>query len=204
MTKRDAQRVLGDFVRSGINLATDRATVWLANHLSKIRGTMRQESYIDSKETIIRKDARPGHMFFFGYLPKTKEHLNFWDEFPIVVVLHPQRGGFLGLNLHYLPPRSRALFLNKLLKYVDDPKFLSNQNIGTRIRLTYAILKASSGGQSSPGSLAEYRKCIKSYRYSHIRTKIALIRPQEWKSVPFFPLDRFKGESRESVWRLIR
>lgn len=197
MTKRQTQRVLGKFKGTGLSLDDDRATNWLASNLSKIKTTMKQETFIDSSKTIVSRDMYPGRMFFFGYSPKTKDELHFWDEFPVVVVLHPKRGGFLGLNLHYLRPTRRADFLNKLLLYVDDPKYIAKNNEAAKMKVTYAILKYASG-------LKDFRPCIKRYYYSHVITKVSFIPPAEWKTVPFFPLDKFKGASRADVWRLAR
>lgn len=197
MTKRQAQSILGKFQGTGLNLDDERATKWLSSNLSKIKTGMKQETFIDSSKTVVRKEISPGRMFFFGYSPKTKEQLHFWDEFPVVVVLHPQKGGFLGLNLHYLRPNRRADFLNKLLKYVDDPKYIANNNQAATMEVTYALLKYASG-------LKDFRPCIKRYYYSHVITKVSFIPPKEWKTVPFFPLDKFKGASRADVWRLAR
>lgn len=195
MTKRQAQRVLGEFRSTGIDLGDKTATRWLANNLSKIKTTMRQESFIDSSKTVVRKDIYPGRMFFFGYSPKTKDKLHFWDEFPVVVVICPKQGGFLGLNLHYLPPNPRANFLNELVDYVDDPNYLKRNNQGAAMKITYGLLR-------SAAKLSDFKPCIKRYYYSHVVTKVSFIPPAEWKAVPFFPLDRFKGASRSDVWLL--
>lgn len=197
MTKRDTDRVMRKFANSGIDLQDEYATRWLASHLSKIRTTMRQETFIDSSETTRLKGIYPGRMYFFGYSPKTKDELHFWDEFPIVIALHRKRGGFLGLNLHYLSPNLRVQFLNRLLAFADDPNYAKNNNKATRMRVTYGLLKHSA-------SLRLFKHCIKRYHYSHIRTKMAFIPPNEWKAVPFFPLDRFRGITRDMVWRLSR
>jgi hypothetical protein len=79
--------------------------------------------------------------------------------------------------------------------FVDDPNNLTKKNKTTKIKVSYGILKNTE-------SLDPFRHCIKKYYYSHIRTKVAFIPPNEWKMVPFFPLDRFKGMSREKIWRL--
>ena len=197
MTKRQVQSVLGKFQGTGLNLDDDSATSWLARNLSKIKTTMKQETFIDSSETVVQKDISPGRMFFFGYSPKTKDKLHFWDEFPVVVVIHPQKGGFLGLNLHYLKPTPRADFINELLKYVDDPKYISKNNDAAKMKVTYTLLKYAS-------NLKDFRPCIKRYYYKHVVTKVSYIPAMEWKTVPFFPLDKFRGASRADVWRLAR
>ena len=197
MTKKATQGVLNKFQGTGINLNDDKATTWLAQNLSKIKTSMRQEKFIDSSKTVVKKTISPGRMFFFGYSPKTKDVLRFWDEFPVVIVISPSEGGFLGLNLHYLKPTKRANFLNELIKYVDDPDYIANRNEAATMEINYNLLKFV-------GKLKDYRPCIKRYYYKHVVTKVSFIPPDEWKTVPFFPLDRFKGMSKADIWRLAR
>ena len=198
MSKKEAAKVLTQFGRSGIRLSDDKATRWLATNLSKIKTGMKQSSFIDSSRTITRRNQLiPGRMVFYAYDPKTKDDLDFWDDFPVVIILHPKPRGFLGLNLHYLPPQVRATFLNALLKYVDDPNWSAYNNYSALIEVTYPLLKFTK-------KLSKYRPCIKRYLYKHIVSDIAFIQSAEWKTVPFFPLDSFQGASREEVWRLAR
>jgi len=195
MTKKQVTQVLGKMQGTGLQLGDDRTTRWLATNLSKIKTTMQQKNFIDHGKTVVKKQLTPGKMVFYGYSPKTKDELMFWDEFPITIILHQQKDGFLGLNLHYLPPSSRADFLNKLLKYVSDPNWIAHNNTSVECRVTYGLLK-------NTAKLKAFRPCIKRYYYKHIMTKVAFIAPQEWKTVPFFPLDKFKGASRADVWAL--
>jgi hypothetical protein len=195
MTKKQVQSALTNFKKTGINLQDDKATNWLASNLSKIKTTMKQDNFIDAKKKVIRKSMTPGKMVFYGYIPKTKDVLQFWDEFPVVIILHEQPGGFLGLNLHYLPPSKRANFLNSLLTFVTDPKWALNNNTNVEFALSYGLLKTTS-------KLKDFKPCIKRYYYKHIITKVAYIEPVEWKTIPFFPLDKFKGASRADVWSL--
>ena len=53
-----------------------------------------------------RQTGRPsgGRMSMFFYDPKTKARLKYYDTFPLVLPIEPMRGGFIGLNFHYLEP----------------------------------------------------------------------------------------------------
>jgi hypothetical protein len=198
MTKKAAAQVVRDFGRSGLSLKDPKATKWLATNLSKIKTGMRQSSFIDSSRTITKRNQlSPGRMVFYAYDPKTQDELPFWDAFPVVIILHPKPKGFLGLNLHYIPPSVRATFLNNLIKLVDDPNWAVYNNYKALIRVTYPILKATK-------KLKPYRPCIKRYLYSHIISDIAFISSAEWKTVPFFPMDDFQGATREQVWKLAK
>jgi hypothetical protein len=196
MSKREVQKSLNRLTKTGFSLDDDQATNWLATNLSKIKTGMRQSTFIDSSKTLAKnKSIKPGIMAFFGYNPKTKDDLPFWDEFPVVIILCPKGAGFLGLNLHYLPPAARAMFLNRLIDYVNDKNWATNPRADALFKITYGMLK-------SDPKLIKYKKCIKRYYYSNIVSKVAFIPQTEWKAVPFFPLDRFKGMPKKDIWRL--
>lgn len=195
MTQRKVQSTITGFKKTGIDVKDDRATEWLARNLSKIKTNIKQEDFIEKGKTLVRKSLTPGKMIFYGYMPKTKDVLEFWDEFPVVVIIDPQPGGFLGLNLHYLPPTRRARFLNELLKYVNTPDWDKNTSKSAEFRVGYSLLKTTT-------KMKDFRPCIKRYYYKHIVTKVSFIEPINWKTVPFFPLDKFKGASRADIWSL--
>ena len=66
----------------------------------------------------------PGKMYMFFYDPKTKDKLKYYDRFPLVIPFRVIRGGFLGLNLHYLPIKYRIAFLDKLLDMAQYNKMM--------------------------------------------------------------------------------
>ena len=45
-----------------------------------------------------------GKLFFYRYDAKTKEKLEYWDMFPIVIPFSIHVNGWTGMNLHYLNP----------------------------------------------------------------------------------------------------
>ena len=55
-----------------------------------------------------------GVMNLFGYDPKFKETLPLYDRFPLIFPLEPAKGGFYGINFHYLQPGARVAFLRQL------------------------------------------------------------------------------------------
>ena len=195
MTKRQVEGVLKQ--AAGLDLRNPKTTEWLSKNLGKIRSSMSPKPFIENSETVAKNLLAPGRMFFFGYNPRTKAELNFWDEFPIIVYLHPQPGGFLGINFHYISPSMRAKFLNGILTYANDPNWHTSESKKSRIQVSYPLLKKAA-------ALKPYKYCIKRYYLSNIVTKIAFIPPKEWKTVPFFPLQLFKGASKETVWSLAR
>jgi hypothetical protein len=129
-------------------------------------------------------------MYCFYYDPKTKEKLDYYDRFPMVLVLDRYTDGFLGLNLHYLPFQYRIAFLGKLMKYaqMDDAGEIQ------RLRVTYDILIASK-------SLKAFKPCLKRYLTGHIQSKILAIQSNEWDIAAFLPLQQFKKASAAKVWQ---
>ena len=73
-----------------------------------------------------------GNLYFFHYNPKHADTLPYYDVFPLVLVLAKYNDGFLGLNLHYLPVKMRALFLDQLIHYAsfdnNDGRVLNTQD----------------------------------------------------------------------------
>ena len=61
-------------------------------------------------------NSRPsqGRLNMFFYDPKFKKTLPYYDTFPLVLPLDPIKGGFIGMNFHYLPPAMRFTLFYKL------------------------------------------------------------------------------------------
>jgi hypothetical protein len=129
-----------------------------------------------------------GNLYFFHYSPKNAESLPYYDIFPLVLVLARYNDGFLGLNLHYLPIKMRALFLDKLLSYA----IYNDEDEIKRIRITYDIL-------SSVKRLRAYEPCLKRYLFNHIRTRLLKVEPHEWETALFLPVEQFKKVKQQTV-----
>ena len=133
---------------------------------------------------------RMGGLYFFVYDAKGKATLPYWDKFPLVIPIERYSDGFLGLNLHYLPPKVRARFMDKIsILAVTD----SNDEIA-RLRVSYDILSATK-------KYKEFRPCIKRYLTPHIRSRILAVQPGEWNHAVFLPVAQFQNESRKTVYK---
>lgn len=189
MSLRELNKKLEEFYKLHSDMRSQVATRWLATNLSKIHTPIRPDNYnkmrpsSDSPLKYIE-----GCMLFFGYQPKTKDVLPFWDEYPLVIVLKKTGKSILGLNLHYLSPSERATFLNLLIKTVDNPNYYKSSP--SYIKATYFQLKTNK----------YLHKCIKRYYISNIKTRVNVIPSPEWKIVTFIPIDRFMMKSKEFVW----
>jgi hypothetical protein len=130
-----------------------------------------------------------GEMYTFRYDPKHKEKLPYYDMFPLIFPINKAKGGILGINFHYLPPKLRAQLMDALY---DNAR---NQNYDetTRIRISYDILNSAS-------KYRFFKPTVKHYLTSHIKSKIIFINPSEWDIALFLPTARFVGASKQKVY----
>ena len=119
-----------------------------------------------------------GVMNLFGYDPKLKQVLPLYDRFPLIFPIEPAKGGFYGINFHYLQPGARVAFLRQLQRFATD----KNNDKNTRYNI---------------GELSGryFKKTIKRYLFSQVRTSFLNITADEMAIAIFLPVARFeKGQ----------
>jgi len=175
--------------RAGITPRTDQSRTWFRRRVSNMRSInrnalMREDPIeLDNNEIV-------GSMYMFFYDPKLKKTLPYYDSFPLVIVIGPADGGFLGLNLHYLPPILRAKFLDALLDITNNKKY----DATTRFRLSYDLLKRTA-------RMKYYKACIKHYLNEHVRSRFARVPAPEWEIATFLPTADWQKTSAGSVYK---
>ena len=128
-----------------------------------------------------------GKMFFYKYDPKFAKKLPYWDMYPLVFPFEKAPGGFYGLNLHYIPPRDRAVLMDNLNQYASNNKYDQT----TRLELSYRLLKRY--GRAVP--------CVKRYLGDRIVSQTVRIDADEWEVAIFLPVERFQKASKGTVWK---
>jgi len=129
-------------------------------------------------------------MYMFFYDPKHKETLPYYDSFPLVIVLDKAEGGFLGMNLHYIPPVLRAKFLDALIDTANNKMYTDD----TRFMVSYRMMKAAA-------KFKYYKPCVKHYLTSNIRSRLALVPAPEWEIATFLPTADFQKGSKAQVYK---
>jgi hypothetical protein len=129
----------------------------------------------------IVKQPTIGRICCYYYDPKLKDILPHYDIFPLTIPIEYYDDGFLGLNLHYLPPFQRKIMFDQLLSMKSD----KNLNAKSSLLLTYELLK---GVARFDG----YKNCLKRYLYTHVRSPFLEINPEQWVRVVNLPLQSFK------------
>lgn len=185
-------------IRSGqVPARTASAREWYRDQAKGITRTGRNKSQGDKlirelrRDTNRRQDSRfiMGNMYLFAYDPKHKETLPYYDRFPLIFPINKAKGGFLGINMHYLPPILRAKLMDQLYTVLNNRNFDET----TRLRASYKILSGAS-------KFKEFKPTIKHYLNAHVRTKPAYINPTEWDMALFLPIQKFVGASATQVY----
>lgn len=164
----------------------DRSSQWYQAQVRKL-GTINTNQLL--RQGKVTNRVIPGFMYLFGYDPKMKDTLPYYDRFPLVLPFRRVEGGFLGLNIHYMPYLVRM----KMLRYLHQ--FASDQNMDekTRIKVSWRILEGSS-------RLNPLANCVKRYLSEHVRTRFLNIPYNDWVIASQLPIEGFIGARKIEVW----
>jgi len=124
-----------------------------------------------------------GKMILFGYIPETPiAKIEYYDRFPLVLPIRLFRDHFMGINLHYMPFKTRAVFVENL----EDTSRGDVQTGDARGVIRYDIIKNSTKYIS--GMVG-----IRKYKLKNIYTPTLEIPSDKWKYAINLPVARFYG-----------
>jgi hypothetical protein len=178
-----------EFNSTGFEKRSTEAKDWFIQRVKELNGRINRKALLNDDKVQQRSKAIWGNMYMFAYDPKFKEELPYYDRFPLVLVIGPATGGFLGLNLHYLHPKIRAKFLDKLLGTLSDDKLTEK----TRLKIRYSLL-------ASARRLREFAPCLKHYLTGHMKTRPSQVFAPDWETAIFLPTEHFKGATKTQIW----
>jgi hypothetical protein len=124
------------------------------------------------------KIFRNGEMVFFSYKAKP-EAGEYYDRFPLVMVLEQTNEDVLGLNLHYLPKPLRLIFINAISVFLSS----KTDAVTGRPRLvnfSYALL------QKHRYRYGKY--CIRKYKRSRMIIPPVVVPSDTWNVFAHIPL----------------
>jgi len=138
-----------------------------------------------------RLTARPliGSMYMFYYDAKHKDKLPYFDRFPLIFPFKRVTGGFMGINLHYLPLGQRAALMDALYDTANNTRY----DESTRLKINYSILSRAS-------KFSMFKPCVKRYLTSHVKSRFLYVYPSEWDIAIFLPTERFQGARKTTVF----
>ena len=173
--------------RKGLTARSKEAETWFKKNVKKL-GKLGPNILKDERLTKV-SPVRPGDMVMYTYNPKLRQTLPYYDTFPLTIVIGKAPGGFFGLNLHYLPPKIRAIFLDHLSATASNKKF----NKTTRLKITYQMLKATK-------KYKYFKPCFKHYLSKHVNSRIMKVDAAEWNIAIFLQTAAFKKKTESFIW----
>lgn len=191
---RTANDPLRDTIKWSTNKAYRKEEIrnakkWFREQIQALKTDKKKRKMSDFRLRTALPETLHGSMIFYKYDPKHKLTLPYYDTFPLVILLEEYPDGWLGLNLHYLPPGMRATFMTRLMDVLNNTKFDKT----TRLRATYGLLKSAS-------KFSYFKPCIKRYLSGHVRSKVQIVRPAQWHRAIFLPVANFRKASDRDVW----
>ena len=155
-------------------------------------------AFLEKKSMLSRpKRLLNGQLLFFKYIPTDEKFLerktkNYYDIFPLIFVTETHRGGFQGINLHYLSPDMRIMLfdtIEKLLPIIPGYKIEAN-----RTKINYEKLKRSKT------TLKFFAPCYRQYRWSGLQKPPIAIPYQFWKLLVEKDLGYFIKGKKSSIY----
>lgn len=186
------QNILANAARKGItNQYAEDSIRWFRTNIRKT-GVSPLRIVREEKEHYISSwtSVAIGKMYFAYYDPKHKKTLPYYDTFPLIIPIQRYNDGFLGLNLHYLPPTLRARLLDSLYDLLNDTSIDERK----RFVISYNIL-------NSAAKHRYFQPCVKRYLGKHFRSRFIRIPHQNWTAAVFLPVESFEKKSNSEVWR---
>ena len=148
-----------DAIRSGrVGKEVKRSARWFQDKIKGMKGDLRNKFsstnaakfYRDAEEkinpNIFKKRVSLGEIYCYHYNPKYRQTLPYYDMFPMIMLIGVDQDTFTGLNFHYLPPKFRAILLDRV-----------NAKVGNGIINWKKIAK-----------IPQVAPTVKKYRFDHI------------------------------------
>ena len=169
---------------------TNNANMWLREQSQSVRTVNNPKQLLAKQTDRMVTSITVGRMYLFMYDPLMKEELPYYDKFPLIFPFRRVKGGFYGINMHYLPHMLRAKLMDALYSLANN----QNYDDSTRLRLSYQLLH-------KVAKFRYFEPCVKHYLNSHVKTRFLWVPADQWETALFLPLERFVGATKQQVWR---
>ena len=183
--------ILTKGVRAGqIPARTQAARNWYRETASEYKRVQEKALFgKDSDKQRMMAQPLVGGMYMMEYVAKGRATLPYYDRLPLIFPYRKVKGGFFGLNMHYLPLEFRAKLMDALYDTANNSKYDET----TRLRISYQILDKAA-------KYKEFKPCVKRYLNSQVSSKFLYVYPSEWDIALFLPTERFVGASKAQVF----
>ena len=168
----------------GITLETKRSLEFFNDYVNKnllgINTLMKLKEHKIVQPVIPkRSDIKISEMITFLYQPKHADTLQYYDRSPLIIPMAIESDHIVGFNLHYLPPVLRVRLMTILFRAEKTS------------HIAYLKVLAQSD---------YFKACVKTYLYSHFRSKIYKFEKKHWEFAVFLPLAHFAKAPQNKVF----
>lgn len=189
-TKPTTMQDVFDKNQYDLKSAVRKSRAWFDQEVLKMsRQAITPPKVLKGDPSALKTGVMPGKLYMFLYDPKGKADLPYYDKFPLVFPFRKVEGGFLGLNMHYLPYQLRIRLLDRLMVFQSNSKMDET----TRLKYSWAMI-------DSVSKFAPAKPCVKHYLTGHVRSPFRQIDANDWATAMLLPVERFTGATKESVW----
>ena len=175
--------------RKGLTKRSKEAQTWFRQKV-RTMGSINMHKMLKDPRLVKKQRPRVGDMYMYVYDPKHRNILPYYDRFPLAIMVDNAPSGFYGINLHYLPLKQRAIFLDRLTEIANNKKFDET----TRMKLSYNLLKSAT-------KYKYFKPCFKHYLSKHVDSKIVKVEASEWDIAIFLPTENFAKAKKTKVWK---
>ena len=166
--------------------ADQSARKWFRAQLHKLR--VRVPAALRKNAGDLERTVKIGHMYMFFYDPKNKSRLDYYDKYPLAIVVGRNSDGFSALNLHYIQPKHRAMLINNL-----RPLLSQHIKLMDRVSISYSILKQTA-------RYMFFKPCFKRYLYAQCKSLFLRVDDDDWFSTIMLPTEKFIKGRKQDVW----
>jgi hypothetical protein len=179
-----------DSNRYDLGEAAKRSRSWYSQQVSLLsKQGLTPQKMMKADVGAMSASVIPGRLYMFFYDPKMKKELPYYDRFPLVFPFSKVEGGFLGLNMHYLPYPLRVQLLDRLMVFANNTRMDQT----TRLKYSWQMIDGIS-------RYAAAQPCVKHYLMDHVRSPFKQVFSKDWATAMLMPVERFEKASKEKVW----
>lgn len=140
----------------------------------------------------------PGLLIFFKYKPISESFISkntYYDRFPLVLITNSYRGGFEGVNIHFLDLEYRKFLFDELINNL--PQIIGNEDWKTRLLVNYDRL-------DSRRNFRFFKPCYRKYMWKGMEKRPVMIPFDLWEEMVISNSMNFKNAKPVTVFRKSR
>jgi hypothetical protein len=146
-------------------------------------------------QLLIPNRLMPGLLVFFKYKPISESFIakdTYYDSYPLVMITDVYKGGFEGINLHFLSPQYRNALFDTIMRGL--PTIKANEEWKTRLKIDYDRLDARR-------IFKYYRPCYRKYLWKGMKKRPVIVPFHLWEDMVNGNTQKFVGARPVTVYR---